>query len=60
MLPFVACEIFKNDMFGITMNGEIWRVHMENAEPQVMRMLGEELEYTSIFNLLRAYRHLYR
>lgn len=59
-MPFLVCEIFKNDLFAIDINGNIWRFTLEYVDQQVciQKLLGNEPAYYSIIKLLKVKRDL--
>ena len=61
-MPFLACEIYKNEVFAIDINDDIWRFTLEYVDQQVIiqKFMGNEVEYCNIIALLRAKAYLYK
>ncbi len=61
-MPFIACEIYKNDLFAIDVNRDIWRFTLEYVDQQIciQKLTTLENEYQSIIKLLLAKFNLYR
>lgn len=57
-MPFIACEIYKNCVFAIDINEDIWRFDLEYVDQMVCirKLTGNE----QIVLLLRAKFNLYR
>lgn len=62
LMPFIACEIYKNDIFALDVNGDFWRFELEYVDQQVViqKLADNDDRYYSIIELLRAKANLYK
>ena len=61
-MPFIACEIYKNDVFAIDINGDIWRFELEYVDQQIclQKIIDTDDRYYNVIRLLRAKANLYK
>lgn len=54
MFAFLYCYCYKNEVFGITDSGDIYRIWLEGNQPLIQKLIGDENEWRGCIRILKA------
>lgn len=60
MVVFLYAEVYKYNIFGICDDNTIWRIWMDGWNPLTEQLIGNEIEWSPVIQLLKSRVGLYR